>query len=220
MNAIRRNEQGMNILLIPFILSFIFFLASIGFGLWAYNSRQDYKNNVDAKIATAVDVATKQTASQKDNEFIQREKQPLKSYQGPSDYGSLQIHYPKTWSAYVDTTNSATPVNGFFQPDVVPGINSNQNYALRSEVINQKFDVYLQTFDGQVRSGKATVVPYKPVNVPNVVGVEISGQITPQKQGVAVILPLRDKTIVLSTEADEFKSDFNNNILPNFSFTP
>ncbi len=52
----------------------------------------------------------------KDNEFIVREKQPLQTYTGPSAFGSISVKYPKTWSAYVDETNSSTPVDGYFHP--------------------------------------------------------------------------------------------------------
>lgn len=217
---LRQDERGMSALLIPFILAMVFFLSTLGFALWAYNSRQDYKNNVDSKIATAVDVAKKETATQKDNDFIEREKQPLKEYKGPVNYGAVDVHYPKTWSAYVDETNKATPVNGYFHPSYVPGIQATQNYALRVQVVDRKFEDVLREYDGQVRTGKVTVSPYKPVNVPNIVGEKLEGEIEPRKQGIVVLIPIRDKTIKLSTESDQYKPDFINNVLPNFSFTP
>src|SRR5688500_18705642 len=97
-----RQDGSIDILLIPLIVAGVLLLASLAFGLWAYSSRTDYKNNTDAKIATAVKVAEKETATDKDNEFIEREKQPLKGYQGPASYGTVSLKFPKTWSAYVD----------------------------------------------------------------------------------------------------------------------
>lgn len=211
----------MNVLLIPLIFAVVFFLLTLGFAFWSYSSRQDYKNNTDQKIATAVDVAKKDTATQKDDEFIEREKQPLKQYQGPSAYGSVQIHYPKTWSAYVDESGNGTAaLDGHFHPNFVPGISPQQNYALHLEVVNRGFADEIKSYDAPVKTGKATAVPYKPVNVPNVIGVRIEGEVESGKQGVVVLLPLRDKTIKLTTEANQYKDDFNNNILANFSFTP
>ena len=35
-------------------------MAALAFGFWAFQSRQDYKNNVDQKVALAVTAAQKQ----------------------------------------------------------------------------------------------------------------------------------------------------------------
>ncbi len=222
MRNVRSDERGINALIFPLIALVLFFIAALVFGLWAYNSRQDYKNNVDQKIQAAVDVAKKETATQKDNEFIDREKQPLKDYQGPTSYGSVQVKYPKTWSAYVDESGKAgVPVDGYFQPNYVQGVNTpDVSYALRLQVLNRTFANELGSYDAQIKGGKATTQPYKPVNVPGVVGVRLDGEPEIGKKGVVILIPLRDKTIKLSTEADQYKQDFTDNILPNFSFTP
>lgn len=218
----RTNQQGsINILLIPLILSLVFFFTSLGFGLWAYSSRQDYKNNVDEKIATAVDVAKKETATTKDNEFIEREKQPLKEYKGPASYGSVTIKYPKTWSAYVDESGkSSMGVDGFFHPNFVPGLQSPTAFALRVQVTNRPYADELQSFDSSVKQGKTKASPYKPVNVENIIGSRLTGDIGNQENGTLILLPLRDKTVKLWTEADQFNKDFEKNILANFKFSP
>src|SRR3989344_4524267 len=94
------HKHHVNGWLIACIITTLLFIAFAGFFGWAYMSRQDYKDNVDQKIATAVEVAKKQTETAKDNEFLEKEKLPLQDYTGPSQYGSLNIKYPKTWSAY------------------------------------------------------------------------------------------------------------------------
>jgi hypothetical protein len=222
MSDLRSDERGMNLLIIPLVIALVFLLATLGFGLWAYSSRQDFKNNVDQKIAAAVDIATKKTATDKDNEFIQREKQPLKTYTGPSAYGTVQISFPKTWSAYIDDSGKGNaPLDAYFHPDFVHSTQDQTfNNALRVQVLNRTFSQELQGFDAQIKQGKATATPYKPVNVANVVGEKIEGEITTGKQGIIILLPLRDKTIKISTEAEQYKKDFNENVLPNFSFTP
>lgn len=212
---------AINALLIPLILAVMFFFASLGFGLWAFAGREDYKNNVDEKVATAVDVAKRQTATEKDNEFIAREKEPLKQWQGPASLGSITIKYPKTWSGYIDDAGrGTTPLNGFFQPGVVPGTSGDASYALRVQVSDRPFADEAKGFDVQVRQGRVTAQPYQPVNVRDVVGLRLDGEIERGKEGVMIMLPLRDKTIKLWTEAQQYRNDFENNILPNFSFTP
>lgn len=213
-----RQDGSMNILLIPLILAVVFFLASIGFGLWAYSSRADYKDNTDAKIEVAVGVAQKQTATEKDNEFIQREKQPLKEYRGPASFGTLGIKYPKTWSAYIDENPNG--LDGFFHPNFVPGIGSDTEYALRVQVVNKPFAEEMQAFDSKVKQGKTQATPYKPVNIEDIVGTKLTGEISNQKTGTMIMLPLRDKTIKIWTEADQFNEDFFNNVMANFNFVP
>lgn len=220
--ALRSDEKGViNTLLIPLILTIVFLLATAGFGLWAYMSRQDYKNNVDEKIRTAVGVAVKETETRKDNEFQEREKQPLATYQGPSANGSVVVKYPKTWSAYVDENGrGSTPLDGYFHPTKVPGIQSDAAYALRVEVVEQSFADVVKGFDSAVKQGKLKTQTYAPTNVSSIVGLRAEGEIKPRQQGIMVVVPLRDKTIKLYTQSDQFYNDFNNNVLPNFSFTP
>lgn len=213
-----RQDGSINALVIPLILAVVFFFAALGFGLWAYASRTDYKNNVDAKIATAVEVGQKETATEKDNEFIEREKQPLKEYKGPASFGTISLKYPKTWSAYVVESN--TGIDGYFYPNVVPGVNSDTAYALRVEVVDKSYAEELKSYDSSVKQGKTTATPYKPVNVENIVGTQLTGAIGNQKTGTLILLPLRDKTIKIWTEADQFNADFFNNVMANFKFVP
>ncbi len=80
-----------------FTRDFCFFVfASRWFGIWAFLERQDYKNNSDTKAEQASIIAVQNEGTRKDEEFIEREKNPYKTYQGPDDYGSLNIQYPKT----------------------------------------------------------------------------------------------------------------------------
>jgi hypothetical protein len=53
-----------------------------------------------------------------------------------------------------------------------------------------------------------------------VTGVRVDGQIADNIQGSMIILPLRDKTQEIWTESNSFLPDFNNNILPNLTFSP
>jgi hypothetical protein len=219
-----RYEAGMiNILLIPFILAVLFFLATAGFAYWAYSSRQDYKDNTDQKISSAVALAKQQEDTKKDADFVQQEKKPLRTYSGPEAYGSLKISYPKTWSAYVAQTdnNSSLPLDGYFYPGTVPSVSNQDNtFALRLQVVTQSYSDVLNSFSSFVKNGSVTVKPYALPKVPSVIGVRIEGQVIPHKSGSMIVLPLRNTTLKIWTEASQFECDFNSNILPNVSFSP
>jgi hypothetical protein len=212
----------MNVLLIPLIVVVLLFFGALGFGYWAFAGRQDYKNNVDQKIAAAVLVSNQQLTSKLNKQFAQEAKNPLTTYAGPEAFGSLKIKYPKTWSSYVAVNEqNQTPVDGYFYPGTVPDItNQNNSFALRVQVLSQSYSQTLQQYQSYVQQGQLKVKPYTLPNVPNVVGVYMTGQIQAQKQGELVALPLRSQTLLIWTEANGFESDFNNIILKNFTFSP
>ncbi len=212
---------AINILLIPLIVSVVFLFGVLGFGLWAYSSRQDYKDNTDEKITAAVEVAKKETATEKDNEFIEREKRPLKDYQGPSAFGGVEISYPKTWAGYVDDSGrGGNGIDAYFHPNFVPATNSDTNFALRVQVSDRSFDTELERLETSVRQGKLTSRPFQPARVNGVTGMRFEGEVERDKQGILVLLPLRDKTLKIWTEAEQYRTDFESIILQEFTFEP
>ncbi len=204
-----------------FMVTLLLFLGSVGFGVWAFQGMQKYKGNVDPLIADAVTKAVDQANIKKDNAFLEKEKNPLRTYTGPSAYGSIAISYPKTWSAYVDETGKGSlPLDGSFNPSFVPGLQSQDNVSLRVQVINQAYADVLRSFQSQVKNGTVTVVPYSIAKVPSVTGVRVDGAIVDKKQGAMVVVPLRDKTLKIWTEASQYVGDFNGIVLPNLSLVP
>ena len=217
------NQNGaINILLIPVILLSLFFLGALGFGYWAFNQRQTYKDHADELVNSAVDDAVKTEDTKKDAQFAQDEKNPLKSYEGPEAYGDVKLSYPKTWSAYVDdNSNGSTDVTGYFNPAVVPSLtNDTSVYALRFQVINTSYSDIMRQFSSQVQAKQVTITPYSLPKVTSVIGSRVDGSITTTKKGSMVVLPLRDKTLEIWTESTAFTSDFNTIILPNVTFSP
>lgn len=204
-------------LLIIFILGF---LGASGFGFWAFAQMNDYKNNVEEKVEAAVKIAKEEEGQVKEQEFLERSKSPYKKYSGPSTFGSVEVTYPKTWSATVAETKSGTPVSGYFHPDFVPGFDSGTAFALRVEVIQQPYDRVMDGFASMVKKGTVRVSPYSAKRVPGVVGSRADGEILRGVNGSAVIFPLRDKTIKVSTLSRSFIKDFDNIILPNLLFVP
>lgn len=215
-------ESGFSPLVLPLGLAVFFLIAAIIFGGWAYTQMLDYKNHSDEKVAAAVTLAKAAEDTAKDAAFAEAEKQPLKTYQGPGTYGSVSVSYPKTWSAYiVDTRNASPYIDGYFHPDTVPDANGQGSvFSLRIQVVQDAYSDVLNGFASAVKNGSVKVVPYAAPKVPSVVGVRVDGQLTNSKQGSMVILPLRNMTLKIWTEAPQFEGDFNNNILPNLTFRP
>ncbi|HSX36945.1 MAG TPA: hypothetical protein VLG13_02415 [Patescibacteria group bacterium] len=218
----RLDSNGGVAAIVAYALLAMLLVGALAFGVWAYQGRQDYKNNVDQKVAVAVAAAKQQQITTDNKQFAEKEKQPLVTYSGPEAFGSIIVKYPKKWSSYVDTTGTnSSPVNGYFYPGTVPAVSDQtQTFALRLQVLNQTYSDVLASLNSQQQTSAPKVAPYHLPLVPSVVGVRVDGQVQENKNGSMVVLPLRDKTIEVWTESQQFLADFNNNILPNLSFSP
>jgi hypothetical protein len=64
------------------------------------------------------------------------------------------------------------------------------------------------------------VSAFKAAKVPDIIGSRLDGAIEDEKNGVMILLPMRDKTLKLWTNSTQFKADFETHILPNFTFSP
>jgi hypothetical protein len=213
------NEAGS--LLLPFIIVFVLLLGAIGFGAWAYLGMVDYKTNSDAKSAKAVELAIKAEGIKKDAEFAEKEKSPVKNYTGPATYGNLSVDYPRTWSAYVsEKATGSNLIDGYFSPSFVPDVLSGTAFALRIQVVSTSYTDVLKTFEGNTKTGKVSVVAYRAPKVPSTLGSLVTGQLDPKKTGIMILLPLRDKTIKIWTEGNDYTGDFNNIVLASLSFNP
>lgn len=217
------HERGfINVLLIPLILSVVLLIAAGTFAAWAYSERSDYKDNSDQKVAAAQDKTRQETQAEDAVKYAEEAKNPLKTYNGPSAFGSVVLQYPKTWSAYIEEDpKSNDTVNGYLHPDVVPSVSETDNaFALRVQVLSQSYDQILNQFSGNAKAGKVTITPFELAKVPGIIGSRIDGQIDAKKQGSIIILPLRNMTLKIFTESNDFKPDFDSIILPNLSFSP
>jgi hypothetical protein len=215
------DQQGSAAVIATVTILVVLLLSAVGFGVWAFMGRQDFKNNVDSKVAVAVKQNTKEVQAQDAKDYAEAAKQPLKLYTGPEAYGSVHINYPKTWSSYIVTNGGGQPLDAYFNPDYVPSANDQKSvFALRVQVVAMSYTQTLTQFQGLQKQGKVTVAPYALPKTPGTVGVRIDGQLTANKQGSMIVLPVRDKTLKLWIESNEFAADFNNIILPNASFSP
>ncbi len=218
--ASQAHKDHKKLYLLLSVLFGVLFIGASVFGVWAFMERDEYKNETDAIVAREVEQAIEQNTTELEEEFQEREKEPLKTYNGPAAFGSLSIDYPKTWSAYVEESGSGrNPLEGYFHPGFVPDPDDNL-IALKVEVVNQTYQQALRPFESAASRDLVTIRPLEAKNVDGVVGVRVDGEISRDVQGNVVLFELRDKTLILTTESTEFTADFNNIILENLSFNP
>jgi len=223
MVTLHRDERGaLNGLVLPLIVVSLLLVVTLVFAVIAYSGMQDYKSKSDEKSAAAVSAALKTEDAKKAAEFAEESKSPVKTYNGPAAYGSLHVDYPRTWSAYVIEQDSASnSVDGYFNPGFVPSVNSQtSSFALRVKVLGQSYASVLQNFQSNIKAQKVTASPYSFAKVPGVIGMKLTGQVAPNKQGTMIVVPLRANTLEVWTEGTSALPDFEKYVLPNFSFSP
>lgn len=222
------NQSGGIALVLSDIILVIALIAAAVFGWWAFQQRQDYKNNFDKKVSQEIAKAEAAQKTQLENEFAEREKSPNKTFKGSATYGSITFEYPKTWSGYVDQSSSNAPINGYFFPDIVPAVNSGSStppaFALRVELIDTDYDQIVKQFDSQIQQGKLTAAAYVPPKMSKAAnvqtGMRFEGELEQNIQGSMVVIKVRDKTLKIYTQSTRYSSDFNNVVLKTLTFAP
>ena len=197
-----RNLIETIVLVIVSIVAMVF----IGLFIWKYLEWDSVKTDVDGQIDAAVAMAVSENTTKLENEFVEREKYPYKSFMGPADYGSLSFEYPKTWNVYIakDASNGGD-FEAYLNPGEVQPVNPTTINALRVIIRDQAFDNVVRTYDGLVRSGKVTVVSR---NVGSTMANVYTGELPNSIIGTVAIFKLRDKTVILQTDAALFSDEF------------
>ena len=210
------------LLIATILLSILLVVAASGF-VWAYMGMLDWQNNGQTKIDQAVTTAKEEQQAEDQKHFDEEEKKPNRSYQGPSDMGSVRFNYPKTWAGYIaKSDNSGLEV--YFNPLLVPTIKGGVTpYALRVLVSNTSYSDVLDDYQGIVEEGIATartIIIGKTDDFAGYEGVRVDGQLSDTINGSVVIFKVRDKTLRIFCDSQDYISDFDNTILTSLRFEP
>lgn len=212
------NQRGsVNPLLVASIVLGLLLAGSLAFGAWAFVNYMDQKNNVDAIVAKAVDSAKLDQAEADEKSFLEREKLPTRQLKGPSDLGTVTMDYPKTWSVYIDKDGSNGNYVAQLHPGVVRPVNQKQLNAVVVSVESRSYEDTLKTFDSAVERGELKA---SPVTAGDQQGTRLDGKFSNDIQGSAVLFKLRDKTLRVTVQSNDYLGDFNNIVLPSLKFNP
>lgn len=209
------NKKGfLNPLLIPLILAVVVLLVTSALSVSYYTKYIQQRDENQPIIDKAVSDAEGAQKTKLEAEFTEREKLPTKSYTTPSELGSVKLTFPKTWSSYVVHTSSST-LDYYGHPNYVPS--TGVNYALRMSILSRAFSNELKSYDSIVKKGDLNA---SAVRASGVTGTRLDGFLEKDKEGSMVIFPLRDKTLKIWTESKDYRSDFDNIVLKNLTFSP
>jgi len=181
-------------------------MTFIGLFVWKYLEWDTVKTDVDTQIDDAVAVAVSENTTKLEDEFLEREKYPYKAFMGPADYGSVSFEYPKTWNLYIaKDANNGGNYEAYLNPgEVLPVSNTTIN-ALRVTIQDKAFDAIAKSYESSVKNGKLSMVTR---NVGGAVANVYTGEISSSIRGIVTIFKVRDKTVILQTDAELFTDEY------------
>lgn len=210
--------KSVNVSLIMAIVLGLTTIAALGAFVWAYIERDHYQNETDLIVADAVNQAREEQYQADEEVFLEEAKKPFSVFTSPSDYGSVSFEYPRTWASYNDKSdNSGYSV--YFYPTMVPAIKADTAFALRLNVSNQSYDTVVRSFNSQVTRGELIATPIATAR-DGFQGLRLDGQLSKSLNGSVIVFRVRDKTLTLQVDSQDFMADFNNTILPSLTFSP
>lgn len=217
MNHSSSQAGSVNPLLIASILLALLSAGLGGLSVWAFANYQDQKNNTDAKIEAAVTKAKATQSAELEKNFIEREKQPYAKFNGPDDLGRVTFDYPKTWSVYVENNGSKGDYEAYLNPGSVPTVSTSQPFATRVVIDDRTYEDTLRSYEGLVKKGS---LKSSPITANGFTGVRLDGAFSKTREGSSVIFKVRDKTLLISTDATTFRADFDGIVLKSLDFNP
>ncbi|MDR2524526.1 MAG: hypothetical protein LBC95_03255 [Candidatus Nomurabacteria bacterium] len=218
-----KSEQGsINVsLVVAILLALTTILGAVGFG-WAYNQMSYYQNETDVIVAEAVEAAKVEQQQSDETHFAEEAKKPFAKFNDSNIYGSVKFEYPKTWSVYNDKTGS-DGYSAYFNPGAVPAVTADRIFALRLKVENQEYKKVLASYDSAVKSGDLKATPLtvgKTDSFEGYKGMRIDGKLDKISGVSLAIFEIRDKTLTLRTDSQNYLNDFDKTILATLSFKP
>ena len=191
-------------------------ITFIGLFIWMFVQYNDAQTDLDGKLAIAAAEARDEQATKDEEEFLEREKYPYKTFSGPVDYGQLTFEYPKTWSVYVAAdASSGGDFNAYFNPIQVDAVGKETINALRVSIRNKSFEDVTEEYQ-KAMNKKNSNLTVESVTIGNeekgtsVTANRYTGTIpNTDLSGYIVVFKIRDKTAILQTDSVLFKEDFD-----------
>jgi len=204
----QKSKKNRNLIQTIFlILATIIALVFIALYINKYIEWDNVRTDVDTQIDAAVAMAVADNTTKMEADFAEREKYPYRNFMGPVDYGSLGFEYPQTWSVYInrDASNGGD-FEAYLNPTEVEPVSATTINALRVTIRDASFDTVVRTYDNFVKSGRCQ---FSTREVNGVMANVYTGELSNNIYGKLVIFKLRDKAVMIQTDADIFITEFD-----------
>lgn len=204
----QRGEVNLHLLLTIFLG-----IGMVLFGVlavYAYTEREDAVNNLNVKVKAAVTKAVEAQKKQDAEENRKANDLPYRVYTADQLDGGFQLQIPKSWSLVANkNVDPTTQLEMLSNPNVV--VDNQAQGAINTQgfkmlLLKKSQTEVIKNYDALVKSKKVTS---KGVQVSGISATRFEGQIDNQRHtGVAIVFPVRDKTVVMITENMNYKDEF------------
>lgn len=208
------SPNGSNVVVTKSSPILMIFLIILGIGTILFGILTVVFSN-KANTATATLEAQKSAAAAKarieqqqaDNVlYTKANESPFRTYEAPPEFGSFVISFPKNWSSSVSQDNSGTQVHLILNPDFLRRTNGQeQPMAVRVMLIQRSKEQQLSQFTGLLKSGK---LKQANITVSGQPAFDITGAFNDRKTVRQVVVPIRDKVLVFTTENAKYAVEF------------
>lgn len=213
----RRYEHGaINGAIFAIVALAVLVVVFGSFGIWSYMNYTDQRTDVDQRVDKATAAAVLKNSQDLEAKFEAREKEPMRQFSGPSDYGSLTFDYPKTWSAYQATDISAgggVTYAAYLNPIVVPPVTNAIDttkdaikFAVRIKIEQKTYDQSVDSYQQLIKKGSLQSSVYSDGSH---TGTKLVGNFSDNIYGTAVLIKMRDRTLTIRTDGDVFQNDYD-----------
>ncbi|TAK88803.1 hypothetical protein EPO04_01655 [Patescibacteria group bacterium] len=199
---------------IHLILTIFLAIGMVVFGVLAvlaYRDNEYVRGNLNTLVKAESQRAREQQKQQSAEENRKANELPFKNFTADAVDGGFVLPIPKTWSTYYGRNNTGpTQVDFAANPDTVT-INLNRDarntQAFRLKLLRQSQADVVKDYQTLIKQKKVTS---KGTKVSGIDATQLEGTIDDQRhEGVVIIVPVRDKTIVLITEDKRYVGEFN-----------
>ncbi|MBR3368182.1 hypothetical protein IKG45_00075 [Candidatus Saccharibacteria bacterium] len=189
------------------VIAIIFIILFV----WKYLEWANLNSKYENTVATTVAKRELEIKDKYATELEEVEKNPPLEFAGPEDYGDLHFEYPRTWSFYIvnDASDSQSDYEAYMHPRSIGPITDATIFALKINIKKQNYEDAIVPYNNSVQSGVLThnVIP---INTNKNYADVYEGTLENGKEIKVALFKIRDKTVILRTDATRlFVNDFN-----------
>ncbi len=173
--------------------------------IYAFNQAHITQTAINQQVKSAVTTARDDQKKQDAQAAEIADESPFRSYIAPIAFGSFEIKFPKNWDGSVDEEQaSGTQVTLLMHPDFIrKSTGVDQLAAAKVQLIQKPLNAYIQQFQN-VKDMKRSDTTVSGINA-----VQFVGKFPDRRTIKAIVVPIRDKVLVFSTEDAAYDSEFN-----------
>jgi hypothetical protein len=183
-------------------------LALTGASIYGFISSSQAKSVLSQAKEKAYQAGQQAQKAEDEERFRISSQSPYRSYAAPGIYGGFEIKFPKNWSAHVVENEGGSPqVHLTLHPEFVKQVANQDNaYAARVQLSRTNHDQIVKQRQNEVKAGR---LKQQSVSVAGIPSTRFEGKYDNKHDGVTVLVPVRDKTIIISTDDKKYLPEFD-----------